>query len=144
MVRNGEIADEAEVGVVEEVDVEAEINGMEAERERLAEQIRIRKESGNVDDEWVREVEAERERLAELIRLVQSGEYKFVIVDGKVLMVVVEDPEGETETDGGDPPVEEDEGDHPDDGDDHPVDGDDHPDDGDDHPDDGDDGDHHD
>jgi len=139
---------EGDVKEASEEEIEGLINEMEAERERLAEEIRVRTAEGNVDEEWVKEVEAERARLAEEIRKIQEGEYRVVVIDGKVVAVTPEDPKGETGTDEGDSSGDNgdghpDDGDgHPDDGDGHPEDGDDHPDDGDGHPDDGED-DHH-
>ncbi len=123
-----------EVKAPEDVTIKDMISEMEAERARLAEQIRVRQASGEVDAEWIREVEAERTRLAELIQELQTGKYKVEVIDGKAVAVLIEDPEGDTGTSEGDHPEDDHpEDDHPEDDypeDDHPED--DHPED--DHP----------
>ncbi len=74
-------------GMITIVDV---VGGMEAERERLAEEIRKRQADGEVDADWVREVEAERERLAEEIRRALSDDTYIVVIDGRWLIMDID------------------------------------------------------
>ena len=89
------------------------VGGMEAERERLAEEIQKRTAAGEVDSEWVREVEAERERLAKEIQRALSEDTYIVVIDGKWLIMdidpievspdhAIDPPEGGNGDDGGD------------------------------------------